>query len=54
VRTLAASSVGVAFGNLTPIQVRALLSVLLHKAGALDRNGVVRPLAMWDDETRGF
>ena len=49
VRTLAASSVGVAFGSLNPPEVRALLAVLLHKAGALDRDGVIRPLAAWDE-----
>jgi len=47
VRTTAQSAVGVAITALTAAQVRALLAVLLHKNGALDKDGKVRPLADW-------
>jgi hypothetical protein len=45
--TTAQSAVGVAFGNLTAAQVKSLLAVVLYKAGALDKAGVVLPLNSW-------
>lgn len=47
VRTTAQSAVGVAFDQLTAAQLRALFGLLLFREGALDKNGVVRPLAEW-------
>lgn len=44
---LAGSAVGIQIDALTAGQVRALVALLLWKAGALDRNGAVRPLADW-------
>ena len=44
---LAQSAVGVRVDALTAAQVRALLVVLLRKAGALDNGGTVRPLGEW-------
>lgn len=43
----AGSAVGVNITALTAVQVRALLAVLLYKAGAIDSAGVVLPLAGW-------
>lgn len=43
----AQSSVGAAFDSLTPVQVRALLALLLYRAGALNDDGTVRPLGEW-------
>jgi hypothetical protein len=43
----AQSAVGVNIAALTAGQVRALLAVLLYKAGAIDAQGVVQPLAGW-------
>ena len=45
--TIAQSSVGIAVDQLTAAQVRALFAVILWKAGALDKNGVVQPLGSW-------
>lgn len=45
--TTAQSVVGFAVGSLSAAQVRALLAVLLHKEGALDKDGKVRPLVEW-------
>lgn len=47
VRTVAQSAVGVLITDLTAAQVRALLAVLLWKAGALDKDGKVRALNDW-------
>lgn len=47
VRTLAQSAVGVAIDQLTAGQVRALFAILLYREGALDKNGIVRPLIEW-------
>lgn len=47
VRNVAGSAVGQSFDTLTAAQVRSLLAVLLHRAGALDKSGVVRPLDEW-------
>lgn len=47
IQTLAQSTVGVRVDLLTAGQVRALQAILLWQAGALDRTGVVRPLAEW-------
>jgi hypothetical protein len=49
VRTIAQSAVGVQVDQLTAIQVRALIAVLLHKAGALDKSGAIRALDTWGD-----
>lgn len=49
VRQTAQSAVGVLITNLDGNQVRALLAVLLRKAGALDKDGKIRPLADWAD-----
>lgn len=43
----AQSAVGVSLDALTPAQVRALLAVLLHKAGGVTSAGAVRPLGEW-------
>lgn len=48
VRALAQSSVGVQLDALTAPQVRALIAVLLHKQGAIDKSGAIRPLADWE------
>ena len=47
VRTLANSAAGKAITDLTAGEVRALLAILLHKAGAITSNGTVRPLGEW-------
>jgi hypothetical protein len=47
VMTVALSAVGQSIDTLTAQQVRALIAVLLYKAGALDAAGVVQPLAAW-------
>jgi len=47
VLTVAQSAVGIAFDQLTAAQLRALFGVLLHKEGALDKDGKVRPLGEW-------
>lgn len=44
---LAQSAVGMRVDALTAAQVRALLVVLLHKGGALNNDGTVRPLGQW-------
>lgn len=44
---LAQSAVGVQLDQLSAPQVRALIAVLLHKQGAIDTNGAIRPLADW-------
>jgi len=41
------SAVGIVITSLTAAQVRALLAVVLHKGGALDKDGKVRPLGQW-------
>lgn len=46
--TVAQSAVGQTIDNLTAGQVRALMAVLLWKAGALDKTGAVQPLGSWD------
>ena len=48
VLTLAQSAVGVQLDQLTAAQVRAMISLLLYKQGAIDKNGAVRPLAEWN------
>jgi hypothetical protein len=47
VRSLAQSAVGVPLADLTPPQVRSLLAVLLHRAGAVNSDGTIRPLSEW-------
>jgi hypothetical protein len=47
VLTTAQSAVGVSVDALTAVQVRALLTILLYQQGALDKSGVVQPLAGW-------
>jgi len=44
---IAQSAVGVSIANLTAVQVRALLAVLLWEEGALTDVGAVRPLGEW-------
>ncbi len=44
---LAQSSVGIAVDQLTAAQVRALFAIILWKAGALNRDGIVQPLNTW-------
>lgn len=46
----AQSAVGVKVGDLNPAQLRALTEILLLRAGALDADLAVRPLAQWVDE----
>lgn len=47
VLTLAGSAVGVQIDQLTAAQVRALVAILLWKAGALTSTGAVKPLNQW-------
>lgn len=47
VRTVAQSAVGVAFDQLTAVQMRALVGILLWEAGALDTDGKVKQLGEW-------
>jgi len=47
VRALAQSAVGIQIDQLTAVQVRALIAVLLQKAGAIDKSGAIRPLSEW-------
>lgn len=47
VRTVAQSAVGVAYGDLTAGQVKALLACLLFRVGAFNADGTVRPLSEW-------
>lgn len=47
VRTKAQSAVGVAIDDLLVGQLRALVAILLHKEGALDKDGKIRPLSEW-------
>ena len=49
VRNVAQSTVGVVITNLESAQVRSLLAVLLWKAGAIDKDGKIRPLNDWAD-----
>jgi len=44
---VAQSAVGIRFDQLTAGQVRALAAILFWKAGALTKDGLVRPLADW-------
>lgn len=44
---VAGSAVGQSIDTLTAGQVRALVACMLYKAGALDKSGVVQPLAKW-------
>ncbi len=46
----AQSAVGVSITALTAAQVRALVAILLWKAGAIKADGTVRPLAEWVKE----
>lgn len=48
VRTLAQSAVGIQIDALSAPQVRALIAILLHKQGAIDKSGAIRPLADWE------
>jgi hypothetical protein len=47
VLTTAQSAVGISVDALTAGQVRALVALLLYQQGALDKSGVVQPLAGW-------
>lgn len=48
VLTLAQSAVGVQLDQLAVPQIRALIAILLHKQGAIDKSGAIRPLADWE------
>lgn len=48
VRTLAQSAVGSSIDMLTAGQIKALVVFLLHKQGAIDSAGAVRPLNEWE------
>lgn len=45
--TAAQSAVGVQLDQLTAVQIRALLAIVLFKAGAVGTSGVVQPLNTW-------
>lgn len=45
--TVAQSAVGLSIDTLTAAQVRALVAVVLWRAGALKPDGTVKPLAEW-------
>jgi hypothetical protein len=45
--TLAQSAVGVSIDALTAAQRNALIACMLYKAGGIDKDGIVRPLAQW-------
>lgn len=45
--TLAASTAGLQADQLSAVQVRALLTLLLWRAGAIQADGTVRDLAEW-------
>ncbi|MBA3867793.1 MAG: hypothetical protein H0X30_01415 [Anaerolineae bacterium] len=45
--TLAQSAVGVQVEQLSAIQVRALIALLLRKEGALTADGSIKPLTTW-------
>ncbi len=47
VRTLAQSAVGIQIDALSGPQVRALIAILIHKQGAIDASGAIRPLNDW-------
>jgi hypothetical protein len=47
VATIVQSCVGVTWQNLTTAQKQALIVALLYRAGALDKNLTVQPLASW-------
>lgn len=47
IKTLAQSAVGVQIGSLTNAQVRALLAVLLWKAGGIKEDGTINKLNYW-------
>jgi hypothetical protein len=47
VLTTAQSAVGVALNNLTNVQVRALLAIVLFKEGAVATDGTIKPLNEW-------
>lgn len=44
IRTAAQSAAGQSFDALTAAQVRALLAVLLYRAGMLDKDGIIQPI----------
>jgi hypothetical protein len=46
-QSAAQSTVGVAAADWTNIQMRALLALLIWKAGGLDKDTKVKPLAQW-------
>jgi phage major head subunit gpT-like protein len=47
VASLVQSTVGITWQNLTAAQKQALIVALLYRAGALDKNLTVQPLAGW-------
>lgn len=50
VLSLAQGAVGTRADELTAVQLRALYAIVLWKEGALDKNGIVQPLAAWVKE----
>lgn len=49
----AQTAVGVTLNNLTAAQVKALLAILLYKAGGVNNDGTVRPLSQWVNGRQG-
>lgn len=47
IKALARSTVGIDLEDLTNLQIKALLAVLLYDARAIDDNGRIRPLKDW-------
>lgn len=47
IKALARSTVGINLEDLTNLQIKALLAVLLYDARAIDDNGRIRPLKDW-------
>lgn len=47
IKATAQSAVGVQLNNLTAVQVRSLMVVLLYKAGGVNADGTVKKLSAW-------
>lgn len=47
IKTIAQSAVGETLDNLTQAQLKALVAILLWKAGAVESNLTIRPLGQW-------
>jgi len=46
-KTVAVSAVGVSYNDLTTVQLKALLAVLIMESGGLANDLTIRPLAQW-------